>query len=83
VQGSHNKLVLRYVFGYVKPLFLLDGSKHFKRTSGIIHSKTQIAQPRKLQFSKYNKSGTIPQSGVKHILMFTLNKNVCILKAYR
>ena len=62
---------------------LLNGSKHFKGTSGITHSKTQTSHPREQQFSKHNKSGNISQPGVKNMLMFTLNKYVCILKAYR
>jgi hypothetical protein len=62
---------------------MLNGSKHFKGTSGITHSKTQTSHPRKLQFSKHNKSIIITQPGVKHISIFTLNKNVYILKTYR
>jgi hypothetical protein len=57
---------------------MLNGSKHFKGTSGITHSKTKTSHPRKLQFSKHNKSGNISQPGVKHILMFMLYNNVCI-----
>jgi hypothetical protein len=38
---------------------MLNGSKHFKETSGIAQSKTQTSHPRKLQFSKHNKSGNI------------------------
>ena len=60
---------------------LLNGSKHFKGTSGITHSKTHTSHPKKLKFSKRNKSGNISQPGVKHILMFTLNNNICSFTA--
>jgi len=43
---------------------MLNGSKHFKGTSGITHSKTKTSHPRKLQFSKHNQSGNISQPGV-------------------
>jgi hypothetical protein len=79
----YSSVIEDFVFWYVTLLNLLSGSKHFKGTSGITHPKKQTSHPRKLQFSNHNKSGNISQPGVKHILMFTLNKNVSILKAYR
>ena len=39
--------------------------------------------PENCNFSKHNKSGNVSQPGVKHILMFTLNNNLCRLRAYR